>query len=172
MSKKKTPKRRNATEYLNAFMSWMLTRQNPIILSSKSDIAPVVELIQAFSKANRMPAVRGNYPKVKLPLNTEHYTNEPAPKPMIDSTTAEPMMPDAAAKAILKIIYPQNPSNQDTTIAAVLSHFKTVRTSRLDMARKQQLGAEIDMHEALQNLDNLEKISRGDVAVVYKSPTA
>ena len=159
------PKTWNLSEVLFAFTGFLTTRKAPLIFSSRHDNAPIAEMVVAFTKANGLPDPRENWQliKSKQPQGTEHLTNLES----TNMTSPPPLEPADAVKKIARIIYEQDKKRQDLILASVLDQVKKWRQDRLDHARRQELGSQIDANTAQNDMNRLESVIRGDFAILY-----
>ncbi len=66
----------NPMEALFGFTGWLTTREEAITLSGKHNAGAVVELITEFSKVNKMPEVRKEWPDMLIGMGKPKEGNE------------------------------------------------------------------------------------------------
>lgn len=163
-AKKAAPKvkRHNVTEMLYAFIGFLTTRDEPIIFSKKHNAGAISELLASFVKANNLPMVRDNYPKVKVPDGTDHLTNV---APMM-SVAAEPLTPLDCFETLVTVLRRADQRHHDKILAAFLDRIKEQRLRDMQNSQRIRLEAEQGASRCEDRVLDFEKILRGDYLTI------
>jgi hypothetical protein len=144
--------KRNATEVLSAFLGWLASREKPLILSTRHDYAPVVQIASEFIKVNKLPRILDNAPKLKWPQGTDHLTNEH--RDQETKTTAKPVFfPADTVKNILEALGRHNAEIQNAVLSDVL--YELYRGRKIEQGM-----ADDEVKDYTDRRDNLAKSLR------------
>lgn len=160
------PKTWNLSEILYAFTGFLTTRGHPLIFSARHDAAPIAEMVGRFIDANGLPLPRNNWNVLKsnIPPGTDHLTNERK----TDTYLAAPRMTaERALNVMMDAVNQLGTDQEDITVAAFLDQLKVKRRTRLDVTRHKERETSHQAETAQNAFWNIEKIARGDYAVLY-----
>lgn len=153
----------NVTELLYAVTGFLSTREKPLTFSRYHNAAPIADIIGALVKANGLPDTTKDWPKIQIPDGIDAIENSA-------TQVRNAVLPDLvqAKEQIMALLLSYSTPEQIMLVGAVTQNLKKIKTAYLSAVRGERDRHETTVSRAFDNLDALEKITRGDIVFIPK----